>query len=57
MAKWRLSMGVSDVAEQQKGTEMRSLLLSQIHLAPLSFKLEINTLKSGEDYVATGTEL
>lgn len=49
-------MGVSDVAEQQKGAEM-SLLLSQIHLAPLSLKLEINTLKLGEDYVATGTEL
>lgn len=47
VAKW--SMRVSDVAEQQKGAEMRGLLVSQIHLALLSFKLEINRFKSGED--------
>lgn len=47
VVKW--SMRVSDVAEQQKGAEMRGLLVSQIHLALLSFKLEINRFKSGED--------
>lgn len=49
MAKWSMSMGVSDVAEQQKGAETRSLLVSQIHLALLSSKFEINRFKSGED--------
>lgn len=49
IAKWSMSMGVSDVAEQQKGSDTRSLLVSQIHLAVLSFKLEINRFKSGED--------
>lgn len=48
VAKWSMSMGVSDVAEQQKGAEMRGLLVSQIHLALLSFKLEIDRFKSGE---------
>lgn len=47
IAKW--SMRVSDVAEQQKGADMRSLLVSQIHLALLSFKSEINRFKSVED--------
>ena len=42
-AKWSMSMGGSDVAEQQKGAEMRSLLVSQIHLGFLSFKLEIDS--------------
>ena len=49
IAKWSMSMGVSGVAEQQKGAERRSLLVSQIHLALLLFKLEIDRFKSGED--------
>jgi len=47
VAKWSMSMGVYDVAEQRKGTEAGSLLVSQIHLALLSFKLEINRFKTG----------
>lgn len=49
IAKWGMSMGVSDVAEQQKAADTRSLLVSQIHLALLSFKLKIRRFKSGED--------
>lgn len=43
VAKWSPSSSFSAVAEQQKGAETRSLLVCQIHLALLSFKLEIDS--------------
>lgn len=47
MAKWSPSTGVCGVAEQQKGAETRSVLVCQIHLALLSFKLEMDSNSRG----------
>lgn len=43
MTKWSPGTGVCGVAEQQKGAETRGLLVCQIHLTLLSFKLEIDS--------------
>lgn len=53
--KWSLSMGGGGVAEQQKGADTKSLLVSQAHLALLSFKLEINS-SQGRTSITAGTE-